>query len=499
MAGIDSGTGGQLAPSPYTSGLSGYPFFDWMVRNQIIPMVIDGRNNDCPLLGRLHARVKKVAGKFVVRPVRDGRNWAGISAIHSEGNLPDPGRQGGYNYASAVRDIYARAKFSGKMLRLQNMQDARFADYLEYEIGGLKDDLALKQEFMMHNDGTGKRAELAVALAASDTMTVRLNQDLEGISTCTSPTNLYLDVGMRVALVAADGTVRAGAGTSAGLNALYIHSKVGTTGVKLSATLGGAAIADLNTNGWAGDVVGDWIVDASRDSSNSSPTYADTGFKAEPMGLEGIFRDVGVLDGMAISTAGQQTGAQDFTGLTSTTAAGTGFQGVPCNSAFTTYSVPSWNRAIVADGGGALRPIDDILLQRALSDSRRINNGMVKEFWSSHELYDSYVATLFGDKRFNTTSLSGGHSGDSKEMGGANFNGIPWYKSRWMLKNRLIGLDPEMLSIYENEPLGVCAPPGNPQYERLHDKDQFWMALSTSYQMFDELRDRSGFILVDVE
>jgi hypothetical protein len=67
-----------------------------------------------------------------------------------------------------------------------------------------------------------------------------------------------------------------------------------------------------------------------------------------------------------------------------------------------------------------------------------------------------------------------------------------------MLENKLFGLDPTMFSIFENEPLQVAAPPGNPMYERLHDKDQFWVAFVTSYNLFVELRDRAGFQLCDV-
>lgn len=498
MPGIDTTTTYNSYPQ-YTTGLSGSPFFDWLLRNQIVPMVIDARNNEVPFLGALYKRKKSVAGRFIIQPVRDGRNYAGISAIHPEGDLPDPGRQGAYNYALGVKDIYARAKFSGKMLRATSMADARFADYLEYEIGGLKDDIAIKQEIMLHGDGSGKRAEWASQTATL--ITVRHNQDIAGVANISTAPSINLDIGMRIAFVTSAGTVRASAGGSSptpAAQAVYIVGKTGTNQISVSYTLGGAAISDLTT-AFATLTAGDWIVDASRDSSMTSTAYVDTGFKGEPMGIEGVMRTTGVLDGMAISTAGQQTGAQDFTGLTSTTAAGTGFQGLPVNSSFTTYTVPTWNAAIVADGGGAIRNLDDLLLQRALSDSRRINNAVVKELWSSHDMYDSYVGTLFGDKRFNTNTLAGGHSGDTKEVGGVGFNGLTWRKSRYMLGNHILGLDPDMFSIYENEPLTVCAPPGNPQYERLHDKDQFWMSLVTSYNLFTEIRNRTGFNLVDVQ
>jgi len=498
MPGIDATTTFNNYPQ-YTSGLSGVPFFDWLLRNQIVPMVIDARNNEVPFLGALYKRKRSVAGRFIIQPVRDGRNYSGISAMHPDGDLPDPGRQGAYNYALGVKDIYARAKFSGKMLRATSMADAAFADYLEYEIGGLKDDIAIKQEIMLHGDGSGKRAEFASQTAT--VITVRHNQDLAGVSNVSSAPNIYLDVGMRVAFVSSAGVVRTSAGGTSptpAAAAVYIVSKSGTNGITVSYTLGGAAIADLTT-AFSTLTAGDYIVDATRDASMTGTAYLDTAFKAEPMGIEGIMRTTGVLDGGAISTAGQQTGAQDFTGITSATAAACGFQGIPVNSTFASYAVPSWNAAIVADGGGAMRNLDDLLLQKALSDSRRINNAVVSELWSAHEMYDSYIGGLFGDKRFPTNNLAGGHSGDTRDVGGVGFNNLPWRKSRYMLNNRVIGLDPNQLSVYENEPLTVCAPPGNPQYERLHDKDHFWMALVTSYNIFTEIRNRAGFNLVDVQ
>jgi hypothetical protein len=499
MPGIDTAIGAAYPAVPYTSGVSGSPFFDWFLRNQVITAVIDGRNNKVPLLGMLYARKKPVAGKFIIQGVRDGRNYAGVSAIHPEGNMPDPGRQGAYNYSTGVRDIYARAKFSGKLLRMSQGDAAALADVIEFETQGLKDDLSIKQEIMLHGDGSGRRAQTVSRDAT--TITVKHNPDHEGISTVVTAPNIYLDVGMRVAFVSAAGTVRQTAG---GQQAFYVIAKPATNTIQVSLTLGGALVDPTTI---VGLVVDDWIVDASRDSSmtSTSGVPVDTGWRGEPMGLEGVMRDVGVLDGGGISVAGQQTGAQNFT-VTSVTNVDSGFQGIQVNSGTPTGASagtfpppPSWNKAIVADGGGALRALSDGLIQRAISDARRINGADVKLLISAHQMYDSYIDQLYGDKRFNTNTLQGGHSGDGAEVGGVTWSGLSWHKSRFMLENKLFGLDPAMFSIYENQPLQVAAPPGNPMYERLHDKDAFWVAFVTSYNLFVELRDRAGFHLCDVQ
>lgn len=496
-AGIDtsSAVGATYPSSPYTSGITGSPFFDWLLRNQVIPTVIDGRNNKVPMLGMLYKRKRHVAGKFIIQPVRDGRNFSGISAIHPEGNMPDPGRQGAYSYALTVRDIYARAKFSAKLLRMAQGDMAALADAVEFETQGLKDDLAIKQEIMLHGDGSGRRAEYVSA--SSTTVTCRHNQDHEGIANTVTASNLYIDIGMRLAFVSNAGTVRQ---TGGGQQAFYVISRPSASTFQISATLGGAV---QDPTAISGLTSGDWIVDASRDSSMgaTSGVPTDTAWRGEPMGIEGVMRRAGVLDGMGISTAGQQTGAQNFT-TTSVSDVLCGFQGVQVNSGVVASGMPpppTWNVAVVADGGGAMRSISDGLIQRVISDARRLNNAETKCLLSSHQMYDAYVDTLYGDKRFNTNTLSGGHAGDSGEVGGVSWSGLPWYKSRYMLENKLFGLDLDTFSIWENEPLQVAAPPGNPMYERLRDKDQFFVAFVTSYNLFQELRQRAGFQLVDIQ
>lgn len=482
-SGIDNATGQQYG-SFYATGLTGNPAFDWFIRNTYLEGVVDARNNEFPMLGKFYKNKIPAGGKFVTKAIKDGRNWGGVSAIHEEGNMPDPVYQRGYLYTVPLRSVYARIKLTGALLRAAK-NGGSLLDPMELEWSGVHSDVGAKQEIMMHSDGSGRRAEFASA--AGTFITVRLNQDNEGVSTCTTAPTIYLGVGMRVCFISAAGTIRNSV-------AYYVASIQSTTTITVSATLGGGAV-DLSLV----LVAGDWVCDASRvDLTASALTNKDAAFKAEPMGLEGVMRDVGVLDGNAISTAGQQTGAQDYT-QTSITAAAVGFQGLPVNSTFATYTVPTWNRAVVADGGGAVRNISDSLLQRAYSDSWRINNAQVKMLFSNTLIYDSYFDSLVGDKRFNSTTIAGGHAGDG-QVGGITFNGLEWFKSRYMLDNRIMGLDPEVFNILENTPLSVVAPPGNPMWERLHDTDAYFCAIMTEYQLFvNSTRDRTGFHLTDIQ
>lgn len=489
MAGIET-TIGASVPAGFASGLSSQAIWDMLVRNRIIPGVIDARNNEVPVLGRLYRNKKEFSGKFWVQSVRFGRNYAGIGFTHPEGNMPDPGRQGAYQYNLATRDCYARIKLTGALLRRARGAEAMVAP-MQYESQGIVQDLSIKQEIQFHGDGSGRRAEVSAVSAA--VVTTRFNQDIFGIGNCTSSPNIWCDVNMRFAFVTAGGTVRQTAGSQ---QAFYVVGLPATNQLQMSLTLGGAAMDPTTI---VGLVAGDWIVDANRDANMSATSGVplDTAWRQEPMGLEGIFRATGVLDGTGISSAGQQTGAFNYTVAAATDQAA-GFQGIQVNGSALSaaYPPPLFNKALCFDSGGAgRRPVNDLLIQQALSTSKRQNNANVKFLQCAWEMYDSYFGTLVNDKRFNSTALRGGHEPE----GGIPFNGLDFFRSRFMLGNRIQGIDDAQLSIIENEPLQPCHQPGGPPWQQLADKDAFWQAMVTSYNLFTDVRDRVGFSLVDLD
>lgn len=486
--GIEANLGAGF-PGSWASGLQGspYAFFDWFLQNWVVPVVIDARNNSVALYGILYKNPRSVGGKFIIENVRDGRNMSGVGAIHADGNLPDPGTQGGYQYSQSVRDVYARVKIQGKIIRAAMKNGGGQLSPVKMEVEGISDDLKIKQEIYLHSDGSGRRAEAAINAPATSTCTVRHNQDNEGVATCLTRPTIYLFPGMRVVFIEpANPPVLRGAA------AFYVKQILTDNTCTLSTTLGGAAIADLAAT--IGYVAGDWICEASREGTFSSPFWLDTGWRGEPMGIEGVFRDSGVLDGNGISVAGQQSGANDFTS-TSITAAACGFQGIPVNSGLANYNYepPAFNRAIVLDAGGAARDISDALLQQMLSDIEERNGGKPKRLWSDFKQYNMYLKTLMGDRRFNSVSnMQGGHTG------GITFNGMPWDKSRFALGNKVTMLDEDMFAIYENQELAPITTLGTTQWQQVKDKDAVYMAMMTSYNLFCELRERAGGVLVDL-
>lgn len=495
MPGIDTSPGSAVG-SPNIGTLQGNYVWDQLVRNVILPTIVDGRNQAVPLLGKLKANPKSVSGRFFGENVRFGRNYGGVSAIHPEGNMPDPLSQGIYQYMSRVVDVYGRIKVSGALLRrAQDEGMAVMIDPMQFESEGMIDDLAIKQEIELHGDGSGRRAE--VSSVAAGAITVRLNQDNVGVANCTSRPTMYIDTNMRLAIVSQAGVVRQTAG---GQQAFYVNATPSANTFTLSLTPGGATMDHTTIVGVvSGGTTADWIVDAARDSAMSTTPYMDTGFKQEPMGIEGIFRDVGVLDGMAISTVGQQTGSVDYS-QTSVTAQAVGFQGIQVNGAALTasYPPPSFNVGnVFSAGGGAPRQISDTLLQKLVSDPMEINNTKVSTIVSAFAIYSSYLDTLIDQKRFNTTTISGGHANFGQDSG-VTFNGMPWFKSRFALSNKVWGVDLEWLQWMENKPLGPATAPGGNLWERTRDKDSFWMAMVESGNLFCHHRQRAGGVLTDV-
>lgn len=496
MSGIQTAVGAAI-PTAFTSGLTTQPIWDMLVRNRILPTIEDARNNSTELLNMLYTSKQHVAGKFIIKTARSGRNYAGISAMHKGANMPDPGRQGAYQYNTATRDIYLRIKLDNALLRAaESVGMDTIADPLEYEVKGIVEDLAIKQEIMMHGDGSGRRAEIGVATtSAAGIVTVRHNQDNEGIANCPTAPTIWLDVGMRIAFVSATGTVR----VAGAQQAFYIISIPTSTTIVVSATLGGTAF-DFNATPLAGNAAGDWIVDATRDASMSalSGVPLDTGWRQEPMGLEGIFRDIGVLDGTGISTAGQQTGAYNYTVAAATDQAA-GFQGIQVNGSALSaaYPPPQFNKAIILDAaGGAARQITELLLQQGDSLAKKQNNANIKTRVISYELYDSFIATLLGDKRYNSP---GAVAGGATPEGGVPMNGIGFKRSRYMLGGRVVNLDTDQVHIFENSPLRPATAPGGPTWQQANDQDAVYQAMLTSYQVFADVRDRCGNMIVDLQ
>jgi hypothetical protein len=284
-------------------------------------------------------------------------------------------------------------------------------------------------------------------------------------------------VGQRVLFASSAATVRTPTGTTQ--TGFYVTSTTisgNDVVITFAAAMGGTDITGtvLSTN----VTVGDWICTAATETA----TNLDSGIKHEIMGIAGIFSDIGPIDGVGVSVA-QQGGAYSVTATTSTL-----FQGVLC-------ATNLWNQGIVLDNSGSgNRPLTEALLQQGVSDAERINNANITMLMSHPYTYDSYVALLVRDKRYqNTTKLEGGHTSLS-------FNGLDWVKDRHCYQNRVyfLALDGQ-IQICETSPLEPLQAGDVTVWERLQDTDKYWRGWVRDDQLIvSGIRNRCGAVLTEL-
>ena len=454
MAGIQDATGVQFA--------SGQDFFDHILTDWYEPIIVDTRNNSAVLWMLLpNAGRRNIAGKFVTYPARTTRNNQGFNAVHPGGKFPDPGSQGADTHTFRYRHMLARVLIDEDTMDAANTNGGSYADVLQFEIEGLMDDIVIQQNRMVHNDGSGRLAEV-VSTTGTD-VTLRINQDIEGAATCTTKPTLFIEEGMRLAFMTNLG---------ASIAVKYVTAIVSDSVIQVADTPTGA-------NDTTGIAAADWVCLISGEYT-SATDFIQSGFRAEPMGIAGIYSDAGVLDGNGLASG--QTGSND---LTTTSTASAGFQGIAANAS------NAFNQGIILDNGGVARPITESLMQQALSDAEETNNANIDLMLSSFSTYNSYVALLTPDKRYNDTlDLKGGHQVLS-------FNGIGWVKDRHAYGNRVYFMAMDQFKIYENRPLSWVDFHGR-RWDILPDDDKFQARMKTQYTVACDVRNKTGALLVDL-
>lgn len=470
-SGIENASGVQFA--------QGQAFYDEYLTNFFLALLADARNNSTVWWNM----VKKVpattaTGRFIVFPVRTTRN-TGRNFIRPGGLLPDPGSQGGAHYSTEVRTFMGRVKIDGESLRRGKTNGGAYITPEQLEVDGQLDDMQVDMNRVVHNDGSGRLAQILTYVGT--TVTLVVNQSIEGAATCLTPPTLYLEVGDRIAfyLPGGTGTETVRTVTATGNEGVYVLAKLSANTIQVASSPGGTA---LNIADWAATApaAGDWLVRASTENLSSNTSGIDTAAQNEMMGLAGIFSDTGVLDGQGASGA-QQAGANAFGNATQTN-----FQGIA-----TTTSFP-WNRAVVLDNGGVSRTNSTALMQQAVSDAEEQNNANIELMLSGYATYNQYDGLLDRDKRYNNTlELTGGH----KVL---TFNGLPWFKDRYCYANRIYFVAMDQLQYMETEPLQTLNPLGVGVWERLKDKDAYFMGHVMSGQFITVVRQRVGALLCDL-
>lgn len=408
---------------------SGQPYYDNILTNFFLQLLPDARNESSVLLGMIEKTGKTpVSGRYLVWPVLWGRN-TGVGSVGYQGAIPSPGYRNSSTATALSRVGMATIELDGDTIRHGKTNGGAYAEAVKLEMEGVIKDIMIDRARQVHNDGSGRVAEVGTTIGASSCNVV-VNSNIEGASTTNAAGTLdqYIEPGERVMFVSNTGTITNvyGAGQqSAYVQSVSVSGTVVTVSFGSSPTSGAVAFTNAPTAGL-------WIV---RCSADAVANTKDSAFKREIMGIGGIYSDVGTNNGLGISGT-QQSGSYD-----ASVSATTWFQGIVC-------STNPWNQGIVLDSSGAgNRPLTEALMQQAVSDAERINNANITMLMSSYPTYDSYVALLTPDKRYqNTTDLKGGHTTLS-------FNGLPYVKDRFCYQNRIYFLGLDQLQMAETAPL----------------------------------------------
>lgn len=136
----------------------------------------------------------QVGGKYVTFPVKVRRN-AGIGYRNELEQLQPAGQQGYSSVRVPLRYGYGRCKLSRQTMRLASKNFQAFADALDEEMTGLKDDVLKDSNRIVYGDGVGTLATLTAAQAGGNTAVVDTVQYLEE--------GMQVDIGLAAELAGA--------------------------------------------------------------------------------------------------------------------------------------------------------------------------------------------------------------------------------------------------------------------------------------------------------
>jgi hypothetical protein len=469
---------------------SGQPYYDNFMTNWFLQNFPDALNTSSTLLERIKRRpVNSVSGRGTLWPIIYGKDTGQGTVGYNTGQIPDPGTRSGKMASCLSKKLMARIKIDGDTFRHGKTNGGAYVEANQIAMEGMMKSIQLNRARQVHNDGSGRIAEVKSIAGAGTacTITLKVNSDIEGATNTkasgTLDANGFIDVGDRVAFCTNAGVLDGTAAGQVGWTVVAVAASGNDVTIQVAASLSPGTVLEVSNIGVCSPVVaaGHWMVTANKVTS-AQTTIDDTGLRHEIMGIAGIFSDTGVNDGYGTSGSQQSLGS-----YAATTNATTNFQGIAVlGNAF--------NQGVVLDNGGTgNRPLTEELLQQAISDAERINNANVEFLISHHATYNSYVSLLTPDKRYqNTTQLSGGHTG-------LTFNGLDWIKDRFMYQNRVVGMAPDQLEMLETAPLQPLTMNDIHIWERLQEYDSYWRGWVMDDQLaVTGLRNRAGFILTEL-
>lgn len=171
----------------------------------------------------------QVGGKYVTFPLRVRRNH-GIGYRNELEQLQAAGQQGYASVRVPLKFGYGRVRLSGQTMELASDNYQAFADAMELEMSGLKEDIAKDTNRVFYGDGKGGLATIGTLGTTVNTLTVTSAQ--------------YLEVGMQIDVVNA-GT---GAGTILNRQITAINGLVAT----FDGAAGSSAVGEIivRTGNW---------------------------------------------------------------------------------------------------------------------------------------------------------------------------------------------------------------------------------------------------------
>lgn len=134
----------------------------------------------------------EVGGKYVTFPIRVRRNQ-GIGYRNEAEQLAAAGQQGFASVRVGLKYGYGRVRLTGQTMKLAKTNPQAFANAMDLEMNGLKDDIVKDSCRIFYGDGLGTLAVISTAAVANQVVVVSTK---------------YLEVGQVIDIVSPAGTVR---------------------------------------------------------------------------------------------------------------------------------------------------------------------------------------------------------------------------------------------------------------------------------------------------
>src|SRR6188768_431597 len=156
--------------------LAGQPYYDNILTNYFLQNLPDALNKSTVLLDRIEKVGRQaVSGRYLVWPIMTSRN-SGHSNVGFGSAIPDPVTRGAKTAGAIVRKQMARIAVDGDTIRFGKTNGGAYAEAVGLEMESILTSMVLDRARQVHNDGSGRIAEVSVLQATTATsMTIKIN------------------------------------------------------------------------------------------------------------------------------------------------------------------------------------------------------------------------------------------------------------------------------------------------------------------------------------